>query len=876
MTNGSHIRAVDEAAISAEALDDAPEAIAVEEASDDWDYDQANIDISDDSARWRWGAILAAISALATMAAWTGYFVWSNWSAIVSGASQQQWIAWVSIWATPIVLILLVWQAIVRSSGREAARFGNIAHNLAAESSALEERLIIVNRELSLAREFLAAQTRELDSLGRSAGDRLSEHADRLVTLIRDNGEQVNAIGDVSDHAVKNMSKLRDDLPVIANSSRDVSNQIGNAGLTAKAQIEELIAGFDRLNQFAQASDRQVDGVSERVGGMLADFERQAEATDGLIRTRFETLSGQCDEFRADMDGREIDALAAMRARVDTMTGEIDAIRDRMAADERDAASQLSVRMAALRDDGAEIANGIREGEDMALTVWRKQIDAMQAHLRQAVEELQRIDDNALEASNHKLTALVDEANAVDAKLAERDTLFNRQIVRRRDELAKMADEGVASLDEQLASIDGAIARRREDQLALTAALAEQGAAVESSASALNDRFADLIEFGDRTTDNLTQNADRLTGILADGQLNVAETRSGLTAATEESVRLLELIQGALHHSRVDLTEAIGAASDDMTSLADRAKSVQAVVEEANDNGAKLSDHLAATRDLGNDTISLLGELEDRLRSAGGEHGASLDRLNAATEKLRGKISVLASDTERELLRAIDSVDGAGRAAAERIGAGATKNIDAIADDLGRKSAHAINNALTQSVHDGIAELEASAVRAAQGGQAATAELLDQLATVNELAENLERRIDDARERAQERTDNDFARRMALIVESLNSSAIDIAKGMSSDISDTAWTAYLRGDRGIFTRRAVQLIDSGTAREIADVYDTDEQFREHVTRYIHDFEAMLRSMLSTRDGNAIGITLLSSDMGKLYVALAQAIERLRN
>ena len=30
-----------------------------------------------------------------------------------------------------------------------------------------------------------------------------------------------------------------------------------------------------------------------------------------------------------------------------------------------------------------------------------------------------------------------------------------------------------------------------------------------------------------------------------------------------------------------------------------------------------------------------------------------------------------------------------------------------------------------------------------------------------------------------------------------------------------------------------------------------------------------------RDGSALGVTLLSSDMGKLYVALAQAIERLR-
>jgi hypothetical protein len=48
-----------------------------------------------------------------------------------------------------------------------------------------------------------------------------------------------------------------------------------------------------------------------------------------------------------------------------------------------------------------------------------------------------------------------------------------------------------------------------------------------------------------------------------------------------------------------------------------------------------------------------------------------------------------------------------------------------------------------------------------------------------------------------------------------------------------------------------------------------------VNRYIHDFESMLRSILAQRDGSPLGVTLLSSDMGKLYVALAQAIERLR-
>jgi hypothetical protein len=73
----------------------------------------------------------------------------------------------------------------------------------------------------------------------------------------------------------------------------------------------------------------------------------------------------------------------------------------------------------------------------------------------------------------------------------------------------------------------------------------------------------------------------------------------------------------------------------------------------------------------------------------------------------------------------------------------------------------------------------------------------------------------------------------------------------------------------------VRLLSSGEARAIAQHYEEEPEFREQVNRYIHDFEAMLRRVLADREGFPLGVTLLSSDMGKLYVALAQAIERLR-
>ena len=174
-----------------------------------------------------------------------------------------------------------------------------------------------------------------------------------------------------------------------------------------------------------------------------------------------------------------------------------------------------------------------------------------------------------------------------------------------------------------------------------------------------------------------------------------------------------------------------------------------------------------------------------------------------------------------------------------------------------------------------MAELAAVSERALRTAREASERLTRQMLTIGETAAAVEERIEEARKKREEKDSDSFSRRVALLIESLNSTSIDVAKILSNDVTDSAWAAYLKGDRGVFTRRAVRLLDTAEAREIARHYEEEPEFREQVNRYIHDFEAMLRAILQQADGSPLSITLLSSDMGKLYVALAQAIERLR-
>jgi len=79
----------------------------------------------------------------------------------------------------------------------------------------------------------------------------------------------------------------------------------------------------------------------------------------------------------------------------------------------------------------------------------------------------------------------------------------------------------------------------------------------------------------------------------------------------------------------------------------------------------------------------------------------------------------------------------------------------------------------------------------------------------------------------------------------------------------------------VFTSRAARLMGGSETRAIRGHYETDLEFQRSTNRYVTDFEAMLRRVLAERDGGIIAVTLMSSDMGKLYAALAQAIDRRR-
>lgn len=724
----------------------------------------------------------ANIIAALVLLAWTGLFVWAMLPQWQMGIAPEQMVQALSQWAMPVAVILTLYLISQRNSIAEARRFAGVAGSLRAESTMLETRLGQINSELSLAREFLANQSLELESLGRVSSDRLRGFAEELRIMIAASDGDMRAIGAVSEAASGNMEKLRNHLPVIANSAKDVTNQIGNAGRTAQGHVETLAAAFARLDTIGQQAASQIASMvhdcDAATGSLAASVQTNADVLCSSVTEAsqqmdqaIETVASRLANARANLD----QAATTQAEALDISMAQLRESLDNMSSDMAERANTSRTEMRAAVDDLGLTLGALAASTGESEVIVRRMIADADAQITAAEQRLLALDTASAEALGRiafALSALDGNVAALSAKLATGSTQA----------------AGFGTQSEQLRMVLSDIERQLEQ--AIPAALGQIGQTTEASEQR-------ITALGGGLTDMDSQMSG-LVATLGDFEARIAQQQAeiGLLADTSE------------------------------TGWSARAKDI--------------------------------GALITKMRAARGE----IDQINASSA---AQLVETMRDVQREAHAAADE---ARRAMDSAI-------IDATAQ-LGEDSGAALEKVLRGKAQELVGKLESAINRAVGATSDASLHLKDQLVRVDDLASHLEHRVAAAREQAEERTDNDFARRMALLTESLNSAAIDVDKILSAEVSDTAWSAYLRGDRGVFTRRAVRLIDSGQAKDIAAAYENDAEFFELVNRYIHDFESMLRTILSTRDGGVIGVTLLSSETGKLYVALAQAIERLRD
>ncbi len=529
-------------------------------------------------------------------------------------------------------------------------------------------------------------------------------------------------------------------------------------------------------------------------------------------------------------------------------------------------AAQIQVKsLIAALQRVATAGNDVRENIGDIENRAAEMADGLTANVNRATKALSESTTTALTKSN-EITAAVD---AITERLQTTVTATS-------GEVAGLVKTSNAHMDQNMAAMRNGVALMAQAAGEQDEVVSKIVTRLQNNIELCGEKITQIDEMAtDRSTklafslQTLSVSSNDLNGSLAENGRNV-ET---LLATSERLLLALDTSGREIEETLPAALLRIDAHFERSLALLADAKEQTAVVE---NHGAQM---FAKSEELMNAANANRAHVETLLAESDAQFLFRREQAESLTSSLRETKELLAdlsTGAGENVVQALQNVRQQTQQAADD----SKKILDTELADVSAKMAEQSRNILADAVNAQVSSLnvmiEDAIGRNIAVSQETTQQLVTQIAQIESMTANLEARIHHNREQFEGLDNDGFSRRMALLTESLNSTAIDVAKILSNDVTDTAWASYLKGDRGVFTRRAVKLLDAGEARAIATHYGEDPEFCEHVNRYIHDFESMMRVLLSTRDGNAIGVTLLSSDVGKLYVALAQAIERLRN
>lgn len=646
-----------------------------------------------------------------------------------------------------------------------------------------------------------------------------------------------------------------------------VSDRLRAEAATLETGLAAVSDRLERDREVLAMHIAQLAGSGDEAAARLASVGEAVRADAELLDRHSLALKAAATQARSDMsvllsglpkaqaETRQIaNDLRALGQETVERTGALDARYATLAGQARAAHELAETAATRLAEQAQAIdthAAAARDRIAASATDMDGTIEAALTRAAHAVDETRK----SMDAQGAALLALTEQGRAALAEAGTQtgDTLARRfaeidERMRHFSETLDQHERNAAQLFEQVeksfGGVDAAMTALDQHGTRRTAELADAVAGLTTRTATLRDHLNGVESIGQ----SLIDRAEALLVALDANAREIEETLPAALTRLDDRTRVSrEALAGLLPHSeRLDAAAALAA---------ERLGSVHAAISDHEARSAEIVDRIdgrvAAIRDT-------LAGIDSAL--AGAESGARRFADGAGADLVAALVRV--------------------RETAAQAAGHARETLDGIVADtsaaLARASKDVLAGAVTDAARQQLADIAATSEAAVDAARKATDRLMRQMLTIADTTAAVEKRIEDARDHNEEKERETFARRVGLLIESLNSTAIDVSKLLSNDVADSAWTAYLKGDRGVFTRRAVRLLDAGEAREIARHYEAEPDFREQVNRYIHDFEAMLRRVLATRDGAPLAVTLLSSDMGKLYVALSQAIERLRS
>ncbi|QXQ04954.1 hypothetical protein KX816_11685 [Sphingosinicellaceae bacterium] len=736
------------------------------------------------------------------------------------------------------------------------------------------------------------AATRLVDA-GEDADRAAALLAERIPDLGRQVGELDAVLRRLGSDTAQQILAIDTLLAKVGVRSRETGAE---AGAVIGAIVKQLAAVDEHSKDTTSALAKRAYALDAAIDGVL---ERSVTALDDVgtrIAGHTDTLEQRLGAVRLALDEAGEHGTRVIGERLDRLIDAADRLKQLFAAQEVHSAGLIEQTDLHLTTLPARLDEA-RSGSEAVLASLNTGIGAVNRNLQglqgplgasgtaigalaEQLDLLRRIADELGVGLAGRLPATVAELRNVDAGAVAlvqrvdglRDTLLASS------EATRTIRELVGATRLEMATLGEADARQ----------VGERIAALDLATRNLGEQIVAQGELSARTS----------AGVVAD--LDAVQTRLG-AAKLDGDARLMALADhiGSVHTAIDDLGRPLGSARTVLDDIDGQIANFSGNLAAFGDGlDARLANSSKALDALTADAGGLL-ERTDALHAAIGQGAAAIGGAAEAFARERGHLAegaeVLAGhfDRARAVLEGIRT--GTAKAtedASERLGpiferarGLAEQGAAAMHDMLGRVVADAeralerssstiVEAAFATPIRTQLTAIEDAAARLGTTAEAAVERVGGQTRALHEAIENVADKVAEIEVRIEVRARDTLSARSTRLIEQLGEASVDVSKLLAVDVGENAWVDYLGGDRSVFARRTVKLVDRDMARKIARHYQHDAAFRDEASRYLDTFEKLTRRILTDPDGDALMATIVSSDLGKLYVAIARSTGRL--
>jgi hypothetical protein len=561
--------------------------------------------------------------------------------------------------------------------------------------------------------------------------------------------------------------------------------------------------------------------------------------------------------------GQRIDLLLAASQQLKQQFADQQAQADTLVERVSAGIASLHGRLATLSEVGSDRARAFDAEAERSQERIRERLAALGVEGTERVRAFDAEVERSARSLELRLNAL-GEAGAACARNLDAEAERSAQALQQKlDALSAASADRSRGFDAALMGLAEALEQRLA-QVAETVAQRSRGftVAMEEAVAGLDSRLAALGDAGAARSLAFEAEMERSSRSL-DGLLAALGSAADASAAVEADVaRLLPMLQdfGAEADARLPaLAEAVGRLDTGTRALVREVEGLGSVIE----GRSALVDRTVEAYALDQKSVLALTEA-----------------LNAQFAAARGAVNDIRQVTEetaisaaRRMVENVIQVREAVNATSLEIRTLLAAVVVEAEQALDEAASRKAETAFGAPIRLQLAAIEEASDRAAGAATAASERISGQLLGLMQTVAELEARIDEVDTKVDVRARETLVARGLRLVDALTASSIDVARLLAVEVDAKDWARFLKGERQIFARQAVRLADAGTARKIARHHAHDADFREEVSRYLDRFEQLMKRVLQDAEGEAFALVLLSSDLGKLYVLLAQALGR---